>query len=137
MTERTIGQLVADIQQDLTALVRHEIALAKSELKRDVTKGGAGAGLLAGAAFLGVVAFFILCFAGAYGLVAAGLDEWLAFLIVFAVLVVVAGVLALVGKKQLTKINPPERTIATSKDTVAALKGQGPVEASVARTGAQ
>jgi hypothetical protein len=53
-----------------------------------------------------------------------GLDEWLSFLIVFAVLAVLAGVLALIGKGQLQKVSPPKRTIATTKGTVAALKGR-------------
>lgn len=122
--ERTIGQLVADATSDVSELVRHEIALAKTELKQDFTKGGMGAGLLGAAAFFGVVAFILLCFAGVYGLVAAGLPEWLSFLIVFGVLIVIAGVLALVGRSLLQKIGPPERAIATTKETVAVLKGQ-------------
>lgn len=122
--ERTIGQLVADAVQDLSELVRHEVALAKTELKRDVTQGGIGAGMLAAAGFLGAVAFLLLCFAGVYGLVAAGLAEWLSFLIVFAVLAVIAGILALIGKGRLSKVGPPERTISTTKQTIAALKGR-------------
>ena len=122
--ERTIGQLVADATRDVSELVRHEIALAKAELKRDLARAGAGAGLLGAAGFLAAVAFVLLCIAGAYGLVAAGLDPWLAFLIVTVVLLVLAAVLGLVGRAQLRKVTPPERTIATSKDTVAAIKGQ-------------
>jgi len=122
--ERTIGQLVSDATRDLSDIVRHEVALAKAELKDDVAKAGVGAGLLAGAAFLGVVAFVLLCIAAALGLEAAGLPGWAAFLIVTAVLLALAGVLALVGKKRLSAIQPPERTITTAKGSVAALKGQ-------------
>lgn len=122
--ERTIGQLVADATRDISDLVRHEIALAKAELAGDVKAAGLGAGLLAGAAFMGVVAFVLLSVAAALGLVAAGLPGWAAFLIVVVVLLVIAAVLGLLGKKRLASVGTPERTLATSKETIAALKGQ-------------
>lgn len=122
--ERTIGQLVADARTDLTDIARHEVALAKAELKDDVTKAGVGAGLLAGAAFLGVVAFVLLCITAALGLEALGLPGWAAFLIVAGVLLLLAAILALVGKKRLSGIKKPERTISTAKGSLAALKGQ-------------
>ena len=122
--ERTIGQLVVDATRDVSDLVRHEIALAKIEFKRDVTRAGAGAGLLAAAALFVAVAFILLCFTAAYGLVEAGLATWMAFGIVTLALLLIAALLALVGRVQLKKVKPPERTISTSKDSVAALKGQ-------------
>lgn len=127
--ERTIGQLVADATRDISDLVRHEIALAKAELATDVKAAGLGAGLLAGAAFFGVVAFVLLCVTAALGLVAAGLPGWAAFGIVVVVLLVIAAGLGLMGKKRLTSISKPERTLATSKESVAALKGQRLVHA--------
>lgn len=127
--ERTIGQLVADATRDISDLVRHEIALAKAELATDVKAAGLGAGLLAGAAFFGVVAFVLLCVTAALGLVAAGLPGWAAFGIVVVVLLVIAAVLGLMGKKRLTSISKPERTLATSKESVAALKGHPLVHA--------
>ena len=122
--ERTIGQLVVDATRDVSDLVRHEIALAKIEIKRDVARAGSGAGLFAAAALFGLVAFILLCFTAAYGLVEAGLATWLAFGIVTVALLLIAAVLVLIGRAQLKKVKPPERTIATSKDSVAALKGQ-------------
>lgn len=122
--ERTIGQLVVDATRDVSDLVRHEIALAKIEVKRDVARAGSGAGLFAAAALFGAVAFILLCFTAAYGLVEAGLAPWLAFGIVTVALLLIAAVLALVGRAQLKKVKAPERTIATTKDSVAALKGQ-------------
>ncbi len=121
--ERTIGQLVADVSHEMSGLVRAEIALAKTEVKADVARGAIGGGLLGAAAFLGMVAFVLLCVAAAYGLVAAGLPEWAGFLIVTVVLLVVAAVLGLVGKGRLQQVSAPQRTIVTAKDSVAALKG--------------
>lgn len=124
--ERTIGQLVADISHQLSDLLRAEISLAKAEVKADVTKGGLGAGLLAGAAFLALIAFILLCVAAAYGLVAAGLPTWAGFLVVTVVLLVVAAVLGLVGRARLKLVSAPQRTIDSAKDSVEALKGHDP-----------
>jgi hypothetical protein len=124
--ERTIGQLVADISHQLSDLLRAEISLAKAEVKADVTKGGLGAGLLAGAAFFALIAFILLCVAGAYGLVAAGLPTWAGFLVVTGVLLVLAAVLALVGRARLQQVSAPQRTIDSAKDSVEALKGHDP-----------
>jgi len=124
--ERTIGQLVADVSHEMSGLVRAEIALAKTEVKADLTKGAMGGGLLGAAAFLGMVAFVLLCFALVYGLVEAGMDPWLAFLVVTVVLVLLAAPLALVGTRRLKQVSAPQRTIVTAKDSVAALRGHQP-----------
>lgn len=121
--ERTLGQLVAEATQDISDLMRHEVALAKVELKDEVKAGAMAGGMFGGAAFLGMVAFVLLCVALALGLEALGLPGWVAFLIVAVLLLAVAGALALVGKGRLSKVGKPERTLRTSKGTVAAMKG--------------
>lgn len=121
--ERTIGQLVADASHDLSALLRSEVALAKTEIKEDVKQGALGAGLFAGAAFLGLVGFLFVLVAVAYLLVLAGLPTWAGFGIVAVALLLVAAVLGLVGYTRIKKVKPPERTIATSKQTIEAVKG--------------
>jgi membrane protein implicated in regulation of membrane protease activity len=52
-------------------------------------------------------------------LVAVGLPRWLSYLIVWVLFLLIAGVLALIGRSQLKKMNKPERTIKTAKDTAA------------------
>lgn len=123
--ERTLGQLVSDASKDLSTIVRSEVALAKAELKRDATAGVVGAGLFVVAGVFAFLALILLLIAAAYGLVAAGLSAWLAFLIVGAALLVLGLLVALVGKSRLGRIKPPERTIRTSKETVATLKQRG------------
>ena len=120
--ERTLGQLVADASKDLSTIVRSEVALAKAELKRDVQAGVLGALMFVVAGVFGLLALILLLIAAAYGLVAAGLSPWLAFLVVAVALLLVGAVLVLVGRSRLSKISPPERTIRTSRETVAALK---------------
>ena len=120
--ERTLGQLVAQASDDLSGIVRAEIALAKAELRGDVKNAALGGGLFGAAGYLGLLASILLVIAAAYGLVAAGLAPWLAFLIVAVVLLLIAGVLALVGKSRLSKLGPPERTIRNAQATIAAVK---------------
>lgn len=123
--ERTVGQLVAEATREISELVRHEVALAKTELADDAKQAGLGAGMLGGAGFLGAVGFVLLCVAGAYGLhEGAGWPLWLSFLVVAAVLFLLAGIFALLGRKRVAKVTPPERTIATTKGTIAAVKGK-------------
>jgi Putative Actinobacterial Holin-X, holin superfamily III len=114
--EPTIGRLVADASRDLSALIRGEIALAKSELKISVRAGGVGAGLLGAAAFLGLLAVILLSIAVAYFIdMIPGINTAVAFLIVFALYLLVAGILALIGVKKLKQVGPPERAIAQAQ----------------------
>ncbi len=124
--ERTLGQLVADASHDLSTIVRSEVALAKAELKAQAQAAAVGGAMFVAAAVVAFLALILLLVAAAYGLVAAGLSPWLAFLLVAAVLLVVAAVLVLVGKSRLSKAGPPERTIRTSRKTMATLKNVKP-----------
>jgi hypothetical protein len=74
------------------------------------------------AAYFAISALLVLYFAAAFGLVALGLSEWLAFLIVGVVLLVVAAILGLVGLMLIRKVKGPERTIASANATIAELK---------------
>lgn len=120
--ERTIGQLVADINTEVTGLVRAEIALAKAELKEDAKRGGIGAGLLAGAGLFALVGFVLLCVTAGFALTKAGLDYWAAFGIVTLVLFIVAGICALIAKGRLQKISGPKQAIDTTKASIEQVK---------------
>jgi F0F1-type ATP synthase assembly protein I len=114
--EPTIGRLVADVSRDLSALVRGEIALAKAELKVSVRAGGTGAGLLAAAGFVGLLAIILLSLSIAYFIdMIPGINTAVAFLIVFALYALVAGILAMLGVKKLKQVGPPERAIDQAK----------------------
>jgi hypothetical protein len=117
-SDKSLGDLVSTATRDMSTLIRSEIQLAKVEIKRDVTAAGKGAGLLGGAGFLGVLALIFLSIALAYALGEIVPLGW-GFFIVGALYLVVAGVAALLGKKSLTKVGPPERTISTVKDDLA------------------
>jgi Putative Actinobacterial Holin-X, holin superfamily III len=120
--ERTLGQLVAQASNDLSGLVRAEIALAKAELRVDAKNAAVGGGLFGAAGYLGLLATVTLVITIAYALVAAGLRAWAAFLIVTVGLLLIAGVLVLVGRSRIKKVSPPERTIRSTKEAIAAVK---------------
>jgi hypothetical protein len=120
--EESLGALIATASRDLSALVRGEIELAKSEVRQDVMNGVKGGAMFGAAAFLGLLAVILLSIALAQGLIELGVVPWLAYLIVTVLYLLVAGVLVLVGKRAVSKVGPPERTIRTSKETAAFLK---------------
>lgn len=120
--ERTLGQLMSDASRDLTTILRSEVALAKAELKTDVQAAAVGAAMFAAAGAVAFLAVILLLIAAGYGLVAAGLPPWLAFLAVAVVLLLATAVLALVGKSRISRAGPPQRTIRTSRETVKTLK---------------
>ncbi len=123
-TDRTIGQLVADATHDLEGIVRGEIALAKAEVTSGAKVLGKGIGLLAGAAFLALL-FVIFLLTTLAQVLDIWLPLWAAYAIVTTLILIVAAVLALLGRKALQDANPaPERAIDQGQRTIAVLKGQ-------------
>lgn len=116
---QSVGQLVASVTRDLGALVRGEIQLAKAELQGSAISAAKGSAMFIVAALLVGLAFFMLCFAAAYGLVALGLHEALAFLVVAGVFVVLAAVVGLLGLRSMKQIGPPALTISSVQDAKA------------------
>lgn len=115
----SLGDLVSSASRDLSTLVRSELALAKLELKADAKAAIGGAVMFAIAAVFGLFIMFVLLVAFAEGLVAVGIWRWAAYLIVAGVLVVLAAITGLVGLRMVKKIKAPERTIQTTKETIA------------------
>ena len=118
----TIGRLVADATRDVSSLVRSEIALAKSEVKISVKAGGVGIALFGVAAFLGVLAVIMLSVAIAYFLHMTGLPLAFCFLIVFALYLLLAGLLAFMGVRKVKQVRAPERAIHQAQETRTVLK---------------
>ena len=117
-TEPSLGELVATATRDLSQLVHQEVELAKVEIKQEVVAAGKGAGLFGGAGFTGFFALIFLSISAAYGISWLGVPLGCAFFTVGLLYAIVAAVLALTGKKQISKVGPPEKTIETVKDDV-------------------
>jgi Putative Actinobacterial Holin-X, holin superfamily III len=115
---RSVGDLVGEIADDLSRLLRQEIDLAKAEAKQEVSKLGKGVGLLGGA---GVAAHLLLLFASVALMLVLGrvMDLDLAALIVALIWAVVAAVLASMGRRQLRSFDPTlQETTHTLKEDV-------------------
>ncbi len=125
-TEPSTGELVNRLTQQTTELVRSEIQLAKVEMTEKAKHAGVGAGLFGGA---GIIALYGVGTLLATIILALSLvmDAWIAALIVTVVLFIIAGVAALMGKKQVSQATPaaPEKTIDNVKRDVETVKGGG------------
>jgi len=113
------AELVKDLSREVSELVRQEIALAKAEMTQKGKKAGAGAGMLSGAAVLGLAAV-----GGSMATLILLLDlvmpAWLAALIATVAYGAVGAVLALRGKRRISDAAPPapEQTIESVKEDV-------------------
>jgi uncharacterized membrane protein YqjE len=120
--DQSIGDLVSAAAKDMSQLVRYEIDLAKLELKQDVRRLGIGAALMVVAAFVGCLVLILLCFAFAFGLVALGIWEWAAFLIVAGTCVLLAAIAVLVGITLVRKLDGMSKTRRSLSDDMSLLR---------------
>jgi uncharacterized membrane protein YqjE len=102
----SIGDLMKQLAEETSTLVRQELDLAKAEMAEKGKKAGLGAGMLSGAAVFGLLAlgaltaFLVLALDGA-------MPNWAAALVVAAVYAAIAGVLALRGKQKVQQAGKP------------------------------
>jgi MFS family permease len=119
LEDRPMAELVRQLSDQTTTLVRQEIELAKAEMTAKGKQVGIGAGAFGGAGLVGLYAVGAItaCLILALSTAVAG---WLAALIVGVVYAAIAGVLALVGKKKTQAGAPPvpERAISSTKEDV-------------------
>jgi uncharacterized membrane protein YqjE len=122
-TQPSTAELVSQMSEQVSTLVRDELALARVEMVEKGKRAGIGAGLFGGAGVLamyGLGALFVTI-----GVVLdLWMPAWLAALIVTVVLFAAAGIVALVGKKEIKQAVPPEplEAIDSTKRDVNAVK---------------
>ena len=124
--ERGLGAAAKQVAEHAGAIARLELELAGLELKRKVTNLGVGIGLGIGAALFALFALGF-AFATIAAVLAIWLDTWLALLLVFAGLLLLALVLGLLARGRIKRGTPPvpEQAIEEAKRTQAVLKGHG------------
>ena len=122
-SEASVGELVSRASEQLTTLVRGEMRLVQAEMTEKGRRSGKGLGLFGGA---GAVAWF-----GVGALVAAAIlglsvvvAPWLAAVIVGAALLLIASVLAMVGKREVSQATPmlPQESMESVRRDVEAVK---------------
>jgi uncharacterized membrane protein YqjE len=120
----SVGDLIKDVTAQMSTLVRAEVELARAEITRDVKKG------LTGSVFF-ILALVVLFYSTFFFFffIAELLDTWLwrwvAFLIVFGLMVLTTVVFALLGYLKVRRIRGPQQTIESVKETRAALTPGG------------
>lgn len=122
---RSLGTMVSGVTEDLSLLVRDQIALTKSELRQSAKTAAMSSAMLVAAAVVAFLAVIFLLVTAAYGLVAAGLPTWAGFGIVTLVLIIVAAVLGAIGGKRLRGVSGPERSMQQLAETKAMLARRG------------
>jgi hypothetical protein len=118
--DRPIGELLRELGDEISTLVRQEIALAKVEIGEKAKPAVASAGMFGATALLGLGAFGAATAFLIAGIAAIGLPVWVAALIVTVVYGIAAYVLAQSGKKKLKEAAPlvPEQTAQTVKEDI-------------------
>lgn len=118
--EPSVGDLIKDATTQVSTLVRAEVELARAEITRDVKKGLAGSVyFIAALVVLFYSTFFFFFFLAE--LLGTWLLRWAAFLIAFAIMVVVGAILGLLGFLKVRRIRGPRKTIESVKETRTAL----------------
>ena len=128
--DASLGELISNISNDFSTLVRQELEVAKAGISDTVSKAGKGAGMFGGAGIAGhfVLLFLSIALWWALGAMIGQGDAqpalgWSA-LIVAAIWAVVAAVLALTGRKEMQEAQGIPRTTETVKKIPDAVKGQ-------------
>jgi uncharacterized membrane protein YqjE len=119
LRDRPIGDLLKQLSEQTTTLVRQELELAKAEVGEKGKKAGAGAGMFGGAGVSALLGLGALT-AAAITLLDNAMSTQLAALIVSVVWFAVAGVLALQGRNKVQEATPPvpEQATASVKEDV-------------------
>ncbi len=118
----SIGELLSEVSQDLTTLLRQEVDLAKAEIRQSVTRAGKGAGMFAGAGLAGHMVLLFVSVGGWWGLGDSIGHGWSA-LVVAGVWLIIAAVLSLRGRSEMKAIKGAPQTADTVKKIPNAVKG--------------
>jgi len=126
--EPSVGTLVQSAMADVSTLIRGEVELAKAELGKSAKKAGVGAGAFGAAGVVLAFSGFFFGIALAEFLTWLGIERWISYLIVWFLLVLLAGLAALIGRRYIKKIEKPERTMETLRDLPEVIHREAPGE---------
>ncbi len=123
--DKPLGELVQDLSRQTSTLIRQEMRLAQAELTEKGRHASKGAGMFGGAGVVALYGVGALVAAAILGL-ATVLEPWIAAAAIGAGLLLVAGILALTGKKELDEAGPPkpERAIESVQRDIDTVKAR-------------
>lgn len=120
---RSIGELIRDLANDVSTLVRQEMRLARTEAQDKVTQAITAVIAMVAGGLIAFAALIILLDALVYGLTDAGLERWIAALIVGGVVAIIGFILVRKGQNDLSAWSlAPERTTANVRRDVNLVK---------------
>jgi uncharacterized membrane protein YqjE len=122
--DQSIGGLVKQATAHMSTLVRAEVELARAEVTAEVRKGVQGSVFFIIALTILLFSLFFLFFTVAE-LLALWLNRPASFAIVFGIMLLFAGLFALIGYSRVRKIRKPERTISSLKESAQLLSHVG------------
>jgi hypothetical protein len=118
----SLGELLSDVSEDFSTLVRQEVELAKAEIRQSAMRAGKGAGMFAGAGISGHMVLLFVSVAVWWGLGDSTGHGWSA-LIVAAIWLIIAGILALAGRSEIKSVSGLQQTTDSVKKIPDAVKG--------------
>jgi hypothetical protein len=123
--DRPLGELVQDLSRQTSTLIRQEMRLAQAELAEKGRHAGKGAGMFGGAGLVALYGVGALVAAAIIGL-ATVIEPWIAAAAIGVGLLLIAGILALTGKKELDEAGPPkpEQAIESMQQDVETVKAR-------------
>jgi uncharacterized membrane protein YqjE len=128
-SQKSVGELVFEVTERTSTLVREEIELAKTEVTEKVTKLIRGSVVGAAAGVFAFLALILIMHGIAWLITDLFFDEevWAGFLIEAAFFLVVAGIAGLVAYRSVQAGAPPtpDAAIEEAKRTRAILEGGG------------
>lgn len=113
----SLGELIAETTRDISALLRTEVELAKTEIKEEVAQAGRAGAMIGAGGLIGYLALLLLLLAAAWA-IAEAIAPWAGLLIVGIVTAVVAAVLITAGRKKLAAVEAAPNTIETLQEDV-------------------
>lgn len=123
--ERSLGELVSDLSQQTSDLIRQEMRLAKAELSEKFSDAGRHALMIGVAAVFALTAVITVAAATTLLIISRGIEPWLAAAITAAVMAVIAFVFAQSGISALRKTTiAPVETMQSIKETTQWLKNE-------------
>lgn len=113
----TLGSMIESIISDFSKLIRGHIALAKAELQVSAVNALRSVALFIIAIIFGHFALVLLLISAGYGLVAAGLAPWFAFLVIALVVILLGSIAMIIAIRFFKKVRPPVRTMNALSET--------------------
>lgn len=121
--EAPIGELLSQLSTQTSRLVRDEMRLAQKEFQDSMRHAGKGAGLLSAAGVLLLFGLLTLV-AAAVAALSLVLPVWAAALIVGVALLVIAGIAAMISRREVEQVTPPApQTVESVKKDIEQVKG--------------